>query len=548
MNSGKSIGNVVIVGNNVRYTHKPGVAIPAEVMYEYLLAITPSVKLIRISNDKEYYHNEEVLESSHVVILNGLGVMLTEVAEKMLKKIAGKHLFLYMHETEFVLDDATQKAPHRMVNFWRSLPYLWILCSTKKQQQFYSSLGLFKTSVVYNTFQIDKRYTWKRLLSNNKKKRVLMVGTIQSRKGPRLFDEVAIESNKLGLNFSFTWVGPRVLSKKDGDYKFSHHVEWIEQIQRNEIYDLYSKSDIFLLTSIDDPLPLSATEAAAAGLIVLSFKNTGTSEVVNEVYGDEFQFERYDKGDVVNLLKKIEDGKRSEIDYSKISSKFISKYFVRKVYSEIENNLSLTYTFPDINCVLDRFSSKKCNIGYLLKALHPSDLFDIVVNNRVCLDKADVTEFATRNNNVAKNEYSFIDQNMINFMLLSRKYKDAIIYSVKNMDSKANIFTTASQIQCAIDLLMLSDGRGLDDILSSIIHPLYNNEKNKSKGFYKVYALFGLVFYFNDSLPFSKALFDKALSLNNENEEDGRICKFFYNKLIKNGLIYCNEEDHSFRW
>jgi glycosyltransferase involved in cell wall biosynthesis len=118
-------------------------------------------------------------------------------------------------------------------------------------------------------------------------KNVVMCGGAYWRKGDDIFIQVASEVIKKLSNTHFYWVGYfskeryRVNTADIEKLNLSKNIHLIQETNTPEVW-LY-QSDLFLLTSREDPFPLAAMEAGLSGLPVICFeKATGISEVIDQ--------------------------------------------------------------------------------------------------------------------------------------------------------------------------------------------------------------------------------------------------------------------------
>ncbi|MBP6754583.1 MAG: glycosyltransferase family 4 protein [Bacteroidia bacterium] len=115
---------------------------------------------------------------------------------------------------------------------------------------------------------------------------VLMCGGAYWRKGDDLFILIANEVLKKDKRFRFYWLGYQSKERKrvnQADLNKLHINEYVHFIEETEsTIEWYLNSDIFLLTSREDPFPLAAIEAGMIGLPIFCFeKSTGIAEVLN---------------------------------------------------------------------------------------------------------------------------------------------------------------------------------------------------------------------------------------------------------------------------
>lgn len=105
-------------------------------------------------------------------------------------------------------------------------------------------------------------------------------GSLDWRKGPDLFFEVAIELRRRGfLQFHFYWIGPPSEAGSDAILEPYLHGEYADAVTflglQPHPKKLILAGDIFFLSSREDPFPLAALEGAECGLPVICFADTG---------------------------------------------------------------------------------------------------------------------------------------------------------------------------------------------------------------------------------------------------------------------------------
>jgi glycosyltransferase involved in cell wall biosynthesis len=115
--------------------------------------------------------------------------------------------------------------------------------------------------------------------------------------------------NKLKCNypdFSLTLVGDGVerleLEKLGSELGLAKHLEFVGYKSQAEVRDYLQKSDVFVLPSFAEGVPVSLMESMAAGVPVVSTQVGGVSELVeNGVSGYLVP-----PGDAISLAEKIE--------------------------------------------------------------------------------------------------------------------------------------------------------------------------------------------------------------------------------------------------
>lgn len=108
---------------------------------------------------------------------------------------------------------------------------------------------------------------------------IIGCGTTDWRKGPDLFVKTATELLKKRKSLKFVWIGGsanselEILKKMIIEAKAESHIFFVgEKINARQFFQI---GHLFFLSSREDPYPLVALEAAAAGMPIVCFANTG---------------------------------------------------------------------------------------------------------------------------------------------------------------------------------------------------------------------------------------------------------------------------------
>jgi glycosyltransferase involved in cell wall biosynthesis len=133
--------------------------------------------------------------------------------------------------------------------------------------------------------------------------RLLFVGAVGKLKGEKdLIKALAIlRDNKPNLKVSFLGYGAESLKEYCDELGISDFVEHLGAVSMDERIEFFQKSDIFVLPTYAEAMPMSVIEAMAAGLPVISTRVGGIPELIDDgVDGLLFA-----PGDVNALAEKI---------------------------------------------------------------------------------------------------------------------------------------------------------------------------------------------------------------------------------------------------
>ena len=236
------------------------------------------------------------------ILVNGLGTVMRW--DVLLLCLFRKTACVYLHETDYMLDIAEKTSPLKFRVLVRILKRNPVFCVSKQAEALYQArFGSQKTFVVYecpgancSQAKLDKT-----------KKHIVMVGSINERKGVELFSKVADLAADSHPGWQFHWVGS--LATMNPIYQ-STNVTWHGwQWQPGNIVE---RCDLFFLSSVDDPCPLAALEAMQQGLGIIAYRETGTAEIIEEIVGCGV-FEDYsDEAVMVCLQKALSAGSDPE--------------------------------------------------------------------------------------------------------------------------------------------------------------------------------------------------------------------------------------------
>ena len=172
----------------------------------------------------------------------------------------------------------------------------------------------------------------------------ILPGSIGRRKGQKLLLK-AVErlSPEYQKKSRFIFIGD-IVSEADIDGKNVKralilasqnlpNVEYITSVTREKLFDLYQEIDVLVLPSLDDPMPVVATEALMLEKIVLCSNTTGTSYYLdNGKNGFVFESENIPK--LKNKLEYIIDHKDDLVKIGKNGRKVYLENFEMSIFEK----------------------------------------------------------------------------------------------------------------------------------------------------------------------------------------------------------------------
>lgn len=137
--------------------------------------------------------------------------------------------------------------------------------------------GVFNNKREYKDKKICTKDLKEKLNISQNSKIVLGVGYGDKRKGIDLFIDIANEISKKNKNIYFIWIGPidtNYVSKVCSSESLRNKNLIFENFT-NDLEKYYLSSDLYLLTSREDPFPSVVLESMYYGLPVVGFNNAG---------------------------------------------------------------------------------------------------------------------------------------------------------------------------------------------------------------------------------------------------------------------------------
>jgi glycosyltransferase involved in cell wall biosynthesis len=242
--------------------------------YKHLESTGISVLLVDLRRKDGWRQWICALLFSPCIIVNGMAAMsLRRVLWGLRLR---RNAAVYLHDTEYMLDALQRDKPRAYHNLAWTLRDRPVLCVSEKMADLYRvRFGARQVSVVYEVTEVDSEP-----VLEAGKVHIVMVGSLNRRKGYPLFVETAELAAARGLSWRFHWVGG--LGEADLA-PVSDAISWWGW--RDSATPIVKQADVFFLTSIDDPQPLACLEALALGKRAVVYAGTGSAEIIEGLQG-----------------------------------------------------------------------------------------------------------------------------------------------------------------------------------------------------------------------------------------------------------------------
>ena len=283
---------------------------------------------------------------------------LTYEAGILAKKNFGIPLVAHVHATEFDRGGETGGNP-----LIRQIEYeglCWadkiIAVSQATKNIIVENYGIppEKIDVAYNGFELpnDDDYHYDgssyQYLENLKKKGYTVISTVGRftlQKGLAHLMHAAARAISIHPKLVFLFAGDGEqkdeLMRLSAELGISQNVIFTGFIRGKQLRDIYSISDIFVMSSVSEPFGLTALEAAHHGNALVITKQSGVGEVLSSIVRYDFWDEDKLAGALVNIAESpalthtLQDGIRKE--YTKISWDDVAAKCIQ-VYDEVSKN------------------------------------------------------------------------------------------------------------------------------------------------------------------------------------------------------------------
>jgi len=282
---------------------------------------------------------------------------LTYEAGILAKKNYGVPLVAHVHATEFDRGGAGGGNPLIRAIEREGLLYadkiIAVSQATKNMIVEKYDIPADKIDVAYNGFEAPKDnyhfdnsdYKYIESLKNKGYTVISTVGRFTLQKGLYHLMRAAARAVKIHPKMVFLFAGDgeqkETLMRMSADLGIARNVIFTGFIRGKQLRDIYSISDVFVMSSVSEPFGLTALEAAHHGNALVITKQSGVGEVLNSIVRYDFWDEDKLAGALVNiaespaLISTLRDGIKRE--YGRISWDDVAKKCI-SVYDEVSKH------------------------------------------------------------------------------------------------------------------------------------------------------------------------------------------------------------------
>ncbi len=212
------------------------------------------------------------------------------------KKASGKPLVIHVHATEF--DRCGENHNQRVFDIEKrgmEAADKIITVSHFTRNIVISKYGIspLKVMTVHNGVEPVNKDEIKKLWKIGvRDKIVTFLGRVTSQKGPGYFIEAAYKILKRMDNVRFVMAGGGDLLEKMIEYVaklgISDKFHFTGFLKGNDVYRMYSISDVYIMPSVSEPFGIAPLEAIHSNVPVVISKQSGVSEVLNNAIKVDF--------------------------------------------------------------------------------------------------------------------------------------------------------------------------------------------------------------------------------------------------------------------
>lgn len=260
------------------------------------------------------------------------------------KRISGKPLVVHIHSTEFdrcgksvnpaicTIEKEGMEVADKIIavsNLTRSIVIRNYGIDPGKVVTVYNAVD----AADYSEVAVSKPY--------HTDKVVTFLGRVTAQKGPGYFIDAASLVSKKIKNIRFVLAGKGDLlaemKQKASDLRIAGFFEFPGFVHDEEIPELFSNSDVFVMPSVSEPFGIVALEAMQAGVAVVVSNQSGVAETVKNVLKVDFWNAEAMAEAIIRLLSDDPFRKKLAKNGQKEAGRLLWKNSAKKVYKVYES-------------------------------------------------------------------------------------------------------------------------------------------------------------------------------------------------------------------
>ena len=206
------------------------------------------------------------------------------------KRISGKPLIVHIHSTDFDRSGGNVN-PQIYAIEREGMEYADKIVAVSEYTKLILvekyGISAKKIQTIYNGVEPFDLRTGNEIKKGFKEKLVTFLGRVTSQKGPGYFVEAASEVLRRNNNVRFVMAGSgdmlNEMVRRAAQLKIADRFHFTGFLENHEVQSLYQMSDVYVLPSVSEPFGISVLEAAQGNVPVVVSKQSGVSEVLNNV-------------------------------------------------------------------------------------------------------------------------------------------------------------------------------------------------------------------------------------------------------------------------
>lgn len=258
----------------------------------------------------------------------------------IVKKIFRKKVIYHIHGGKFDLfyDKANKKLRKKIRYFLEGVDL--VICLSKEWEEYFlSEFNIQQIEVLNNIIQ-KPDLSQKRSKKRNSKIKALFLGTIGKQKGTwDILDVIAKYTDELLPCFELL-IGGNGDVKKLNDYirkyDLAKIVKYVGWIQKKDKHEALLASDIYLLPSYHEGLPISILEAMSYRLPIITTNVGGIPQLVKD-FENGFLIQPGNQKELIDTIRYFISNRDKLISFGKKSEELVSDFLPKKVIDKLKN-------------------------------------------------------------------------------------------------------------------------------------------------------------------------------------------------------------------